>query len=79
MHIFTPSPQLQNEIIAELVAYNFQKLKHVKQSLRVAKSLTSRGVMATVTSVPGSSAVFYGGVITYAAALEQGLLVWMKI
>lgn len=39
-----------------------------------AESCTGGGVGAAITAVPGSSAVFLGGVISYANAVKQGVL-----
>ncbi len=39
-----------------------------------SESCTGGGVGAAITSVPGSSAVFLGGVISYANAVKQGVL-----
>lgn len=49
-------------------------LKAKKQSVAVAESLTGGGVGATLTSVPGASDVFLGGVIAYSPALKESLL-----
>lgn len=43
-------------------------------SLAAAESLTGGGVGAALTAVPGSSAVFRGGVVAYAAELKHRLL-----
>ena len=39
-----------------------------------AESCTGGGVGAAITSVPGSSDVFLGGVVSYANAVKQGVL-----
>lgn len=44
------------------------------QTLAVAESCTSGRVAARITSVPGSSAYFKGGVISYSTALKKKLL-----
>jgi PncC family amidohydrolase len=44
------------------------------ETLGVAESLTGGGIMAAITSVPGASAVFRGGVVSYATELKQELL-----
>ncbi len=44
------------------------------QTLAVAESCTGGGLGERITSVPGSSDVFVGGVISYANAVKQGLL-----
>jgi nicotinamide-nucleotide amidase len=43
-------------------------------TLATAESLTGGGVGALVTSVPGSSAVYVGGVVAYASRLKVELL-----
>ena len=49
-------------------------LKDRTLSLAVAESLTGGLIGATLTSVPGSSAVFLGGVTSYATRLKTDLL-----
>ncbi|MFT3875052.1 MAG: CinA family protein [Propioniciclava sp.] len=49
-------------------------LKDRTLTLAVAESLTGGLIGATLTSVPGSSAVFLGGVISYATRLKTDLL-----
>ncbi|MEU4572976.1 MULTISPECIES: nicotinamide-nucleotide amidohydrolase family protein [Nonomuraea] len=54
------------EVVAELVRQG--------ATLAVAESLTGGLIGAAVTSVPGASRVFRGGVISYATELKQELL-----
>ncbi|MDP1711390.1 MAG: CinA family protein [Candidatus Nanopelagicaceae bacterium] len=49
-------------------------LRAKKQSVAVAESLTGGGVGAALTSVPGASDVFLGGVIAYSPAVKESLL-----
>lgn len=49
-------------------------LQEREQSLGTAESLTGGKIAATLVEVPGSSAYFKGGMITYTAALKQQLL-----
>lgn len=49
-------------------------LKETGGTVGVAESLTGGGIMATLTSVPGASAVFRGGVVSYATPLKAQLL-----
>ena len=43
-------------------------------SLATAESLTAGMLAATVCEVPGASAVYLGGVVSYANSVKQGLL-----
>lgn len=49
-------------------------LQEREQSLGTAESLTGGKIAATLVEVPGSSAYFKGGMITYTASLKQQLL-----
>ena len=60
------SLEMSQEIIGLLVARG--------QTLAVAESLTGGLVAAALTSVPGSSAAFRGGVVSYATDLKAALL-----
>lgn len=44
------------------------------KTICVAESLTGGGIGAALTGVPGSSAVFAGGVISYTNEVKQGIL-----
>ena len=44
------------------------------QTLAVAESLTGGLIAAALTAVPGSSAAFRGGIVSYAAELKAALL-----
>ena len=44
------------------------------QTVATAESLTGGLLAATITSVPGASAVYVGGVVSYAASVKQDLL-----
>jgi nicotinamide-nucleotide amidase len=50
------------------------RLKELGWTLGIAESLTGGLVAASVVSVPGSSAVFRGGVVAYATDLKARLL-----
>lgn len=49
-------------------------LRRRGESLAVAESLTGGGLGVAITSVPGSSDVFFGGVIAYQLSVKKGLL-----
>lgn len=49
-------------------------LRRRGESLAVAESLTGGGLGAAITSVPGSSDVFFGGVIAYRLSVKRELL-----
>ncbi|KAI1774353.1 putative competence/damage-inducible protein CinA [Hypoxylon cercidicola] len=49
-------------------------LRSAHETVSVAESLTGGGVMETLTSVPGASAAFRGGVVSYATPLKHLLL-----
>ncbi|KND94956.1 CinA-like protein [Tolypocladium ophioglossoides CBS 100239] len=49
-------------------------LKQAGETIGVAESLTGGGIMTAITSVSGASAVFRGGVVSYATPLKARLL-----
>ena len=49
-------------------------LQQSQQTLATAESLTGGKIAATVVSIPGASAYFKGGFVTYTAALKEQLL-----
>ena len=51
-----------------------QRLAARAETLAVAESLTGGGLAAALTDVPGSSAVFLGGVVSYATAVKEQVL-----
>jgi nicotinamide-nucleotide amidase len=57
--------------LAELV---IKQLKKAGKTLSVAESITGGGLGAAITSVPGSSDVFLGGVISYSDSSKLKIL-----
>lgn len=49
-------------------------LSERNQMLATAESLTAGDLAAHITSIPGASQIFMGGVITYATSLKRDLL-----
>ena len=62
------------EAARELAGQVLDLLRAGGQTVAVAESLTGGLVAAALTDVPGSSAVFRGGVIAYATELKADLL-----
>ncbi|KAI1173822.1 putative competence/damage-inducible protein CinA [Nemania sp. FL0916] len=62
------------ECVLDIATDVIQMLTQAGETLGVAGSLTGGGLMMALTSVPGSSAVFRGGVVSYATPLKQLLL-----
>ncbi len=50
------------------------KLKSQGLTLSTAESCTGGGIAATVTSVPGASEVFLGGIVSYSNEAKENLL-----
>ncbi|KAF4966448.1 hypothetical protein FZEAL_10655 [Fusarium zealandicum] len=71
------SPQFikrSSETLRDIAGDVVRMLKHAKETVAVAESLTGGGIMAAITSVEGASAVFRGGVVSYATGVKQNLL-----
>jgi PncC family amidohydrolase len=62
------------ETALDIAADVIRLLRDANQTLAVAESLTAGGLMAAITSVPGASAVFRGGIVAYATPLKTQLL-----
>ncbi|KDN60920.1 hypothetical protein CSUB01_09033 [Colletotrichum sublineola] len=62
------------ETLDEIASEVIRLLAQANETVGVAESLTGGGLMAALTSVPGASAVFRGGVVSYATPLKQELL-----
>ncbi len=56
-----------------LAADVIKKMAHREVTLATCESLTGGGVGAAITTVPGASAVYRGGLITYARDLKSRL------
>ena len=63
-----------SETLRDIVADVIRLLKQAGETVSVAESLTGGGIMAAITSVEGASAVFRGGVVSYATSLKEQLL-----
>lgn len=59
---------------APIASHIIDELRRRGESLAVAESLTGGGLGAAITSVPGSSDVFFGGVIAYQLSVKRELL-----
>jgi nicotinamide-nucleotide amidase len=70
----TPAAGPPDEAVELLAAAVISTLISRGQTVAVAESLTGGLVAAALTSVPGSSAAFRGGVVAYATALKTALL-----
>ena len=62
------------EAARDLACQVLDRLRADGQTVAVAESLTGGLVAAALTDVPGSSAVFRGGVVAYATELKADLL-----
>lgn len=62
------------ETLADIASEVIRLLRAAGETLGVAESLTAGGVMAAITSAPGASAAFRGGVVSYATPLKLELL-----
>lgn len=62
------------EAAHDLAGQILDRLRTDGHTVAVAESLTGGLVAAALTDVPGASAAFRGGVVTYATELKAGLL-----
>lgn len=58
----------------DCLARLFEKLGYGQLTVSTAESCTGGGVSALITSVPGSSRYFKGGVVAYANEVKTGVL-----
>lgn len=61
-------------MVSDLASSVVVALARGGRTLAVCESLTGGGIGAAITAIPGSSAVFRGGIIAYATALKAELL-----
>lgn len=62
------------ETLLDVATEVISLLRAAGETVGVAESLTGGGLMEALTSVPGASAAFRGGVVSYATPLKQLLL-----
>ncbi len=62
---------VDNETLEELV---FKLLLNRKETIAVAESCTGGGIGSKLTKIPGSSKIFYGGVIAYNNSIKKRIL-----
>ncbi len=60
-----------NETLEELI---FKILLKREETIAVAESCTGGGIGSKLTKIPGSSKIFYGGVIAYNNSIKQKIL-----
>lgn len=69
-----PTATRSTETLHDLAGDVIRLLRAANQTVGVAESLTAGLVMSALTSVPGASAAFRGGVVSYATPLKETLL-----
>ncbi|OQE28700.1 hypothetical protein PENSTE_c003G04850 [Penicillium steckii] len=74
MDFSSPHPKPRIGTAEEIATTLVYKLRDFNQTVGVAESFTGGGIMATITSVPGSSAVLHGGVVSYATSVKREVL-----
>ena len=65
------NPQAEDRSL--VAAEAIRLLEQAKLTIATCESITGGGIGASFTAVPGSSAVFRGGLITYASDLKASL------
>ncbi|KAI0179785.1 putative competence/damage-inducible protein CinA [Hypoxylon sp. FL1284] len=66
--------QRSTETLFDIATDVITLLRSAHETIGISESLTGGGVMEALTSVPGASAAFRGGVVSYATPLKQQLL-----
>src|SRR5688500_16656339 len=61
-------------MLSDLAQSVVDKLTELGQTLAVAESCTGGRLSAAITGVPGSSAVFLGGIVSYSNDVKEALL-----
>lgn len=69
-----PDPSLPDPTVRVLTVRVLAGLDRVGGTLATAESLTGGQLAAAITAVPGASAVYLGGVVSYATAVKTGVL-----
>jgi PncC family amidohydrolase len=69
-----PDPDDSGDEGADIAARMLSSMERAGLTLATAESLTGGGLGATVTSVPGASRVYVGGVVAYAGRVKVELL-----
>lgn len=65
---------MNDETIEILATQVGEALLHEKMTLSTAESCTGGGVAAAITAIPGSSAYFNGGIVSYTNEVKHRLL-----
>ncbi|KAM3069159.1 hypothetical protein ACMFMG_010680 [Clarireedia jacksonii] len=66
--------QSESESLLSLATSIIRLLSSQSSTVAAAESLTGGSLMAALTAVPGSSAAFRGGVVSYATSVKESLL-----
>jgi nicotinamide-nucleotide amidase len=61
-------------VLADLAQQVVERLTELGQTLAVAESCTGGRLSSAITAIPGSSAVFLGGIVSYSNDVKEALL-----